>query len=354
MAMIEARYFDGHSSRAVPVQLMLDGADLRIVGAEMLRTVPRGALVPMPARGAAPVRLGLPDGASCEIANGPAAQELLRALGTRPGLAERMAARPGRVLAVVVAFVVVVAAIYRWGIPLAVDELVAHAPPGLEAQLGAAVLRSLDEAGAFRPSTVAAARQQEVRARVRALALPPGLGAYRIEFRRFGTPNAFTLPGGIIVVGDELLAMADGNTDGLLTMLGHELGHVYFHDPARSLLHGALLSALAFWYLGDFSSTAAGAVGGVTALRYSRQAEHGADLFALHLMQANGIGTRGAAQLFRQLVAAAGGARAAAQAADAGRGDSGNAPLPEYLSTHPDIDDRIALFETGAEAAPAH
>lgn len=352
--MIDASYFDGRSSRAVAVQLQLEDDALRIIGADLLRTVPLAQVSVSAAPGrTSPLRLALADGALCEIAAGSAAADLLAALGRPLPLAERLVAHPGRLLAVLAAFVFILAVAYRWGVPLAADVLVDHLSPRLEARLGEAALRGLDEAGAFQPSALAAARQEEIRRAMHALQLPPGIGEFHIEFRRFGAPNAFALPGGTIVVGDELVSMAEGNPDGLRTVLGHELGHVYYRHSTRSLLRGALLSALAFWYLGDFSSAAAGVVGGVTAMQYSRQAEHDADLFALHLMQANGVSTHGAAVLLGKLAAGAAGEQRPRAEGRSPRADApaqGRPRMPEYLSTHPDIDDRIALFENGSRA----
>jgi len=374
--MIEGRYFDGHSGQGRSVQLEFTGERLRVTGADFEREFAPGQLVLNPSHGSAPARIVMADGAQCEVPNGPLARELLAALGARPGIAERLEAHRGRVLAVLVALVLVLAGLYRWGIPLAADLIVDHAPPRLERSLGEAAMRNLENLGIFRPSVLPEEQQQRIRARLAALRMPPRMPPYHLEFRAFGVPNAFALPGGTIVVGDDIVTLADDDADALLTVIGHELGHVYYRHAAKSILQGTLVSALSVWYFGDVSALGASAVGGIASLRYSRAAEHQADLFALQLMHFNGRSTWPAAELFRRLEAwvppAAKGARPADAPREGGDGaqegnDSASRPapekdaaqtrtaggqlqLPEYLSTHPDIDDRIRLFEAGREA----
>jgi Zn-dependent protease with chaperone function len=172
--------------------------------------------------------------------------------------------------------------------------------------------------------------------------LKKGAGApqYRIVFRRLGVPNAFALPGGCIVVADEIVALAPQDDAALLTVLGHELGHLQERHGMRGIVRASLFSAVAAWYLGDISGVAAGAAAGFTSLSYSRGAEQSADRYALRLMHDNGISTRPAAELFRRL-ADLQPDRTAGSTVAPGRG----AEMPEYLSTHSDVRGRIALFE---------
>ena len=70
--------------------------------------------------------------------------------------------------------------------------------------------------------------------------------AHRIEFRksRIG-PNAFALPGGSIVITDELVALVDGDAAVVTGVLGHELGHVRHRDGMRMLLQASAVGVLA-------------------------------------------------------------------------------------------------------------
>lgn len=354
-APIKARYFDGRTGRPVAVDICLDDGVLHITAPGLARRLRPAELRITASLGQAPIRLTLPDAAQCELPNEPAARELLRQLGVRPQLAERMAGSAGRLAAVVLAFILSLLALYRWGIPLAIDLAIDHAPHAWELRLGRMVLHNLDSAGIFRPSQLDPAQQAAIRRDFAALAQGEAAPAYDLQFRRLGVPNAFALLGGSIVLGDEIVTLAASNRDGLLTVLGHELGHVAQRDPAKSLLRGTLLSALAVWYIGDVSGLAASATGGIAALRYTRAAEHAADLYALRLMRAQGRSTRPAAALLRRLspwldpaARPSGADKDGPLPADRPRFD-----LPEYLSTHPDIADRIELFESDAPPVAA-
>ena len=157
-------------------------------------------------------------------------------------------------------------------------------------------------------------------------------------------------------MSDELVALAGDDDEALLTVLAHELGHLAHRHSMHALVQTALFSALAAWYFGDVSTFVASAGAGLTALRYSRAAENAADIYALRMMQANGVPTRPAAELFKRLAGDVVGAKTAPDkdSAKAPRkaGIAAQVEVPEYLSTHPDVRARIALFEHGAAAAP--
>jgi len=146
-------------------------------------------------------------------------------------------------------------------------------------------------------------------------------------------------------MADELVKLDPGSGAALQTVLGHELGHVVYRHSLRAVVRTTLYSALAAWYIGDVSAFVASAAAGFTALSYSRAAEDEADHYALRLMQRNNIPTKDAATLFERLADRP-------SRHGAGHGDeAATAELPEYLSTHPDIRSRIALFRGAAASA---
>jgi Zn-dependent protease with chaperone function len=86
-------------------------------------------------------------------------------------------------------------------------------------------LTSLD-ATVLKPSKLPDDEQEEWNDKFDAfVAGEKGEEKYGIIFRRAGMPNAFALPGGTIVVTDEMVA-AVGSDDELLAVLDHEIGHV--------------------------------------------------------------------------------------------------------------------------------
>jgi Zn-dependent protease with chaperone function len=334
---LAARYFDGHSGRAQPAQLRLHEGQLEVQWDDGQRRDAPASLDFVASQGRAPMRIRFADGASCELANDAAAQALAAQLGRRPGRVERLEAHGPAVAALLGVFALLMAATYFWGIPWATDQLAARFPVSWERQLGSGVQSQLEAAGLFKDSQLPAERQDAIRRDFAGFTRPDARPSYNIEFRRMGVPNAFALPGGTIVVSDEIVALAGEDPDALRTVLAHELGHLQYRHGVRNLVHASLVSAWIAWYVGDVSALVASMGAGFAELHYSRSAEAQADRYAWALMHRHGRSTHGAAQLFRRL-AEGDGAKKGGRSAEAG--------IPVYMSTHPAIAERIALFES--------
>ncbi len=362
--MPTGRYFDGTSSRPRVVEARAEADDLRLEGDGFERSIGREQLHFAPATGGGPSRVTFADGGQCEFDDRASADALFAALGFAASPVDRLVSRTRYAVAALVGFAVVMGGLYVWVVPWAADALVAQAPRAWDRRLGDEVLDALDERKLFRPTRLPEARRDHLVQRFDALRLPLDRAGFfranlRIEFRRFGAPNALALPGDIIVVTDEMVELAGDDDEALLTVFAHEAGHVDHRDALRGIVRGTLLSAIATWYLGDVSNLAAVVAGGIGSLKYSREAERAADRYAIDAMHANGLSTKPAAALFRRLEAwtpaprgkaAAGGRDATPGAAskDDGGDDRHRFDVPEYLSTHPATEDRVRLFEADA------
>ena len=149
--------------------------------------------------------------------------------------------------------------------------------------------------------------------------------------------NAFALPGGKIGVHTGLLKVAD-SAGQLATVLGHEVAHVLSRHGAERV--SIQLAAQTGLQVADVISQqrvegstgrqvlmaglGLGAQVGVM-LPFSREHEKEADRFGLNLMASAGFDPRESIQLWQNMDKAAG----------------GNRP-PEFLSTHPEPQNRIA------------
>ncbi len=354
--MQRCRYFDGQASRPRPATVTKREGGIQIVGDGVDRSVPPSDWRFAPATDRGPARLSFASGGLCEFDDRVAADALFAELGFRKPHADRLASRTSYAIGIAVAFVVVMAVIYQWGVPWASDAIVTHLPRAWDHALGDKLLTTLDARGLFRPTGLSEEQRDRILDRYTSLRMADGRFDARwpkteIVFRRLGAPNALALPGDIIVVGDELVVLA-GDDDAVMTVLAHETGHLEHRDAMRQLVRSTMTSVIAAWYIGDVSNAAALIAGGIGSLRYSREAEHGADLYALDMMKANGISTRSAAELFRRLQVWT----PAPQAADASGKSMANdrdrrhialPRIPEYLSTHPATEDRVELFERG-------
>jgi Zn-dependent protease with chaperone function len=151
-----------------------------------------------------------------------------------------------------------------------------------------------------------------------------------------GDPNAFAMPGRRIVVFSGLIDRAR-SPEMLAGVIAHEMGHVDLHHPMRGLIHQMGLGAALTLIFGDSSLAGMGQL--ALALSYSRDMEREADRRGIELLQKAGIRADGMSAFFAVI-----------------KEDvetSILSDLPEFLSTHPDLDARIAATRQPPTGAPA-
>jgi predicted Zn-dependent protease len=138
--------------------------------------------------------------------------------------------------------------------------------------------------------------------------------------------NAFAVPGGYIYITRGILAHM-GSEAQLVSVLGHEIGHVTARHTAQQMTQQQLFG-LGLAVGSIFSPTAAGiaSVGvQILSLKFSRDDESQADELGFRYMRAARYDPREAADLFAQLARVSG---------------SSGSRLPEWQSTHPDPENR--------------
>ncbi len=152
--------------------------------------------------------------------------------------------------------------------------------------------------------------------------------------------NAFAIPGGFIFVFDGLLKKLD-TVDALAGVLAHEIAHVkqnhFFKDSKKvGAINLATMAAVIIAGLAGESSGAAGAVAhaaNITAqLKFTRENEEEADLFAIKFLGNTDYSPVGLAEFFKTL-------------SDHGRFNMETA-IPPYLSTHPGVVERRFMVES--------
>lgn len=174
---------------------------------------------------------------------------------------------------------------------------------------------------------------REVGARIAAATNAP----YEWEFVLLDDPetvNAFCLPGGKIAVYSGILPVTQ-NPDGLAAVLGHEVAHATAHHGAERVSQGLVTQGILDAASASLSTAnpmvrtvvmqglGVGAEVGAL-LPYSRLHESEADEIGLRYMIRAGYNPHEAVRLWQRM-AGLGGGRA-----------------PEFLSTHPDPEDRAA------------
>ena len=340
--VLAASYFDGTHAGERPVKLQLVGKDLLLRGDGFERRVPATELQwPDPSRHGMRV-LHLARGGAVQCADGPAWDAWAHASGRRPGLAVRMQGSWRWVLASVAALVLLAVALQRWGLPALAEVVVAATPVSVDVVIGETALSSLDRF-VLEPSELEPARQAGLRAAFRrvAAAQPPGtVPHWQLEFRggRIG-PNALALPGGTIIMTDELVAMFPDDDPVLMGVLAHELGHVQHRHGLRMLVQAPVLSGVAAVVFGYFSTLFAAAPAALGIASYSRNAEREADRASARMLKAAGVSPLVMVRFFEQMHRRRGGP-------DVPNDDSAWSGIS--IASHPADAERIRLFRAAA------
>lgn len=158
---------------------------------------------------------------------------------------------------------------------------------------------------------------------------------------RSSTANAFAVPGGHIVVYDELLDGMDDYSQ-LAALIAHEYTHVSNRHSTRSVFRQLGSSMFLSIITGNAGSIAGAAVSQADNLRslgYSRKLEKEADLDGLHLLQERKLDGEGFIGLFELLKKES--------------EKPGTYPVNEWISSHPDLQKRIDYIRENLAAGPA-
>ncbi len=351
--MLQVSYFDGHTSRRHPVTLDLQFGEWRLSGEQLQRRVPVAEASLSEKIGNAPRQLHFDDGAYCLITDHAALELMLQAAGMQPhSTVSRLEGKWRYALASFVLIAVFFTAAYQWGLPWAANVVAHRLPASLPALMDEQTMAMLDQY-VLEPSELPPARQQEI---AQALSdLQPAQGdaipEFHLVFRKSEAigPNAFAMPGGTILLTDELVHLADESRQGktqqgkslaqaqILGVLAHEIGHVEHRHALRQFVQGTIVAAVVTWYLGDISSLLAVAPAALLNTRYTRNFEREADAYAAATMLGNGMSPAALADMLNNMEQH----YRQQETADDGV-ETAETQWLDYFSTHPNTQERIA------------
>jgi len=336
-------YYDGVIGRAHAVLLRRVGSAhyaLAGEGVERSGTIASLRVTPPLGRVARTIEFG--NGARLLLAHDAPIDAWFPRMGRLEALVDRLERHAYAIAVAVFVCVTALTVGAFWGIPKAADAVAFEVPPEAERALGDQVLERLDQLG-LKPSTLDSERRTALVARFDALGRE-GAERYRLEFRDAPGvgPNAFALPGGTVVVTDQLVAVLDDDRE-FDAVVAHEIGHQRRRHALRQTLRGSAVAIVAAFFAGDVSSAGAIVIAVPTFLltsHYSREFEDEADRYAFDLLARHGESPHWFAEAMRVL-----------QSEHPARGRSRVA----YLSSHPDTADRIAEADDAAtKFAAAH
>lgn len=219
----------------------------------------------------------------------------------------------------------------RWATDTAVEAL----PLEFESEVAGSFVDSSLVRGASRDPEVVAAL-----ARI-ALLLPDAADprTYTIHLVEDTLLNAFALPGGTIVINRGMMDRL-GDESELFAVLGHEAGHVRKRHFLKRVARQLGLAAGVALLLGDaggVTSVIAGAGKDLVQLGHGRAAEEESDDEGLATLRRLRLDPQGMVRLLGHLKEA----------------DKGVGRTPEFISTHPSAERRIARVQEALAALPA-
>ena len=290
MVNIDALWRDGHTPRPQAVKVGRDGDELVVDSGNGQRRFLLADCKLEAGIDTLPDSVYLPDGSTLEVAQKVAIRRLLGGLPPLQAgghwLQQSWRALAGGLLAALV----ILWLGWRFVLPAAAGWLVPLIPLSVEQQLAAQTLSWLQGNTELAPSRLPASRAATLQAQVARLQPAASRYRYQVLLRHAPDigPNAFALPGGTIVVTDQLLAVVT-QPDEILAILAHEAGHVEHRHGLRSAVESVGVLAALTLMTGDASSLTLALPVALANASYSREHEREADRFAYTALQAQGL-----------------------------------------------------------------
>lgn len=239
-------------------------------------------------------------------------------------------------LGILGSIVLAIVLLFTLGLPWLARVAAEYIPAEWESAVAAGTLGAL-EADGFSSSLVSVDEQTRYRKLFAAVAAGSNYSnPITLEFRNWTDPNAFAIPGGTVVVTDQMLALMTAD-DEFSAVMAHEIGHLEKRHSIRSVLQqgGAWMAVSAI--VGDtsgLSSIAAALPATLVDSAYSRSFEREADDYAFARLRQMQISPRAFAALMRKMQKQA---------------ELGEPGALKYFSSHPPTEERIEAAERAAQ-----
>jgi predicted Zn-dependent protease len=116
-------------------------------------------------------------------------------------------------------------------------------------------------------------------------------------------PNAFALPGGTIIITDQMIEFAESQEE-ILAILAHELGHVEERHILQLVVQSSFAALVAATVTADAASLSA-LVAGIPAIllqkKYSRDFEDKADEYAFDMLKRHDVSPEAFASIMERI-----------------------------------------------------
>jgi len=336
MTVIEGQFFDGLRPVGVPARMEFTEREAVLTAGCLHERYAMSGLMVSPRIGSTDRFIALPGGGQFGCAD-HAFLDVLPQESPSEGPVAWLEKRWGVALACTAVIFCVLLAGYFFGLPAAAERIVVRIPVETEGSIGKQAMAWLDKEKWLEPTAL----EPEARTRItagfsRLCSNLPMERRYRLEFRssELFRANAFALPGGLIVITDEMVNIAE-TPEEVMAVLAHEIGHVELRHAMRNLLQDSVVAAAVAAITSDAASLDAVVAGlpvVVAQTRYSREFETSADDYAFGLLKRRGISPEAFASIMERL--------AGKEGDEAGKFS--------YVSTHPAIAERVRSARNAA------
>ncbi|UYA58683.1 Zn-dependent protease with chaperone function [Pectobacterium sp. F1-1] len=337
---IEGHYqYPGLAARvAASLHLMDNGSMMVLNTGSSSTTFALEQVTVSDALGSIPLTLTFPDGGRFVPADDPAFRAWYSAR-RRPGLVHRLERHKRGVILTLFASILMVINYVYVVLPWASAALALRIPTAIEQQLGQNTLKLLRHSD-FAPSKLPIECQQAMQMLFQQV-MPPDMREDKTPLRLeimsapIG-PNAFMLADGTLILSDDLVRLAKNDNELAAVML-HEMGHHAYRHPMRMVVRSSLVSLTFMWMTGDVSGvgdTLLQSAAFINEMQFSRDMEREADAWAIAEMQQQGRSLQSMQAMYQALVAN-----------DRSHDEVESLDLPDWLSTHPDMDERLKTIE---------
>jgi hypothetical protein len=343
--LLEDRYYDGRTAKAHRIAVTLMGSTV-VIGSDESPNLARWSAGDMRViddnRVTGAINFGLVSDPAPRLVlhDSPVRQNLLDANPHLKNWKSRAMKRGWSVgLAWTLAGILIAAGCYfAWRDGSA--YLARHVPKSWEQRLGAHIYKALTKNLTVCDATAGKAAMRKLVDRL----APPELqkdaakkqAGITIDVVDLKLPNAFAMPGDHIMVTSGLIELAT-SPDMVSAVVAHEIAHLDLRHPTQSAISNLGISATASIILGGSGVGDIAAL--VTILSYSRKMEQEADYRGLELLKSAGLRADGMATFFKVMK-------------DKFQAD-GDALLPDWLASHPGLDERAEYTVTDGNGAAA-
>lgn len=329
-------YLSGQSKSLPAVLKGFDGVFwLQSNSKEINLEVPRDEMVIQAPVGSLPYKILLAEGQLFEAENNQETKKFLE-FCEKPNAESWLSYLEQKKIVILVGIMILaglVITVPKYGLPWMGDQVAHWIPHSWLMMAGDETLEILDESF-FSPSEMAPQDQDQFTKefnRMASLVLKDQTA--RLVFRQSEEigPNAFALPGGLVVLTDELVEIAEDQA-GVIGVLAHELGHVQLKHPARRLVRSLMALALVSLIFDDaatFAEELAAISGSLISLAYTREFEEEADRAGKEILIGAGLSPIPLANLLQKLSDGC---------------EENCSQLPEWLTTHPSVPSRIEFL----------